>query len=61
MDDAFAFFDLAVEERDSSLVYVFFAPRQVGLHGDARFIQLLEKIRLGHLVPLISRGPGATQ
>jgi len=61
MDDAFAFFNQAVEERDSSLVYVFFAPRQVGLHGDARFVRLLEKIQLGHLIPLIAKGPGATQ
>ena len=61
LDDAFASFDQAVEERDGSLVYVFHAPRQLGLHGDGRFIQLLDRIRLGHLAPLITKTPGVTQ
>jgi len=60
LDEAFASFDQAVEDRDGSLVYMFHAPRTLGLHEDPRFVPLLERIRLGHLAHLIPSGPGAS-
>jgi tetratricopeptide (TPR) repeat protein len=52
-DRAFECFDRAVDERDGSLVYIFHAPREVGIHQDPRFIPLLEKLGLSHLAPFI--------
>ncbi len=52
-DEAFECLNQAVEERDGSLVYIFHAPRELGLHHDPRFVPLLEKLNLGHLARFI--------
>jgi TolB-like protein/Tfp pilus assembly protein PilF len=49
MDDAFACLDRAVQERDGNLLYLFVAPRCLGLHDDPRFPPILKRIGLGHL------------
>jgi len=50
MEEAFRCLDRAVEERDSNLLYLFVAPRRLGLHDDPRFRTILERIGLGHLL-----------
>jgi TolB-like protein/Flp pilus assembly protein TadD len=52
-DRAFECFDQAVDERDGSLVYIFHAPREIGIHEDPRFLPLLEKLNLSHLAQFI--------
>ena len=51
LDEAFACLGRAVEERDSSIVYLSAVPRALGLHEDPRFPDLLERVGLGHLAP----------
>jgi serine/threonine-protein kinase len=53
MDDAFANLERAIEERDGNLLYLSVAPRASGFHDDPRFPSILERIGLGHLVPLL--------
>ncbi|MDP2957478.1 MAG: tetratricopeptide repeat protein [Longimicrobiales bacterium] len=50
VEEAFASLSRAVEERDSNLLYLFFAPRALGLHDDPRFEEIMQRIGLGHLV-----------
>lgn len=50
MEEAFRCLDRAVEERDSNLLYLFVAPRRLGLHDDPRFRAILERIGLSHLL-----------
>ncbi len=52
-DESFACLVDAVEERDGSVIYLFHAPRELGLHKDPRFLLLLEKLQLGHLARFI--------
>lgn len=52
MDEAFDALDRAVAERDSNLLYLFFAPKASGLHDDPRFKTILQRIGLGHLADL---------
>jgi TolB-like protein/cytochrome c-type biogenesis protein CcmH/NrfG len=53
MDQAFASLTEAAEEKDGSMIYLFHAPRELGLHQDPRFSPLLEQLNLGHLARLI--------
>jgi len=53
MDDAFASLERGVEEGDGNLLYLSVAPRASGFHDDPRFSSILERIGLGHLVPLL--------
>jgi tetratricopeptide (TPR) repeat protein len=59
IDEAFAALERAVDERDSNLLYLFFAPRAMGLHDDPRFKGILDRIGLGHL--LLPSPNGASQ
>ncbi len=52
-DEAFACLQRAVENRDSNLLYIFVVPRQLGLHEDPRFAEVLRSIGLSHLIPLL--------
>ncbi|MBT8397365.1 MAG: hypothetical protein KJN92_10380, partial [Gemmatimonadetes bacterium] len=53
MDEAFESLTKAAEQKDGSMIYLFHAPRQLGLHQDPRFIPLLETLNLGHLARFI--------
>jgi TolB-like protein len=50
MDEAFSSLERAVQQGDSNLLYLFFVPRGLGLHGDPRFDGIIERIGLGHLL-----------
>ena len=52
-DEAFANLQRAVEHRDSNLLYLFVAPRVLGLHEDPRFGDVLRSIGLSHLTTLL--------
>jgi len=52
-DEAFANLQRAVENRDSNLLYIFVAPRVLGLHEDPRFGDILRSIGLSHLTALL--------
>ena len=49
-DEAFRILDRALEERDSSLLYAYAAPEQIGLRDDPRFPGLLDRLNLSHLI-----------
>jgi len=53
LDAAFASLEQARENRESSLIYVFFVPRALGLHEDPRFAGVLRGVGLSHLVALL--------
>lgn len=53
LDAAFSSLETARADRDSSLLYLFFAPRAMGLQSDPRFPEVLRGIGLSHLIPLL--------
>lgn len=53
LDAAFSSLEIAMTDRDSSLLYLFFAPRAMGLQSDPRFPEVLRGIGLSHLIPLL--------
>ena len=53
LDAAFASLEQAKENRESSLIYLFFVPRALGLHDDPRFAGVLRGIGLAHLIALL--------
>jgi len=52
-DEAFACLQRAVNNRDSNLLYLFVAPRVLGLHEDPRFGNVLRSIGLSHLTAFL--------
>jgi adenylate cyclase len=54
-DEAFARLDQAFEQRDSNLLYLTIVPRLSGLQDDARFAELLTRLRLEHWIPGLCR------
>lgn len=52
-DEAFSYLDRAVEERDSNLLYLIAAPRELGLHDHPDFPRILTRVGLGHLVEFL--------
>jgi len=53
LDAAFSSLETARQDRDSSLLYTFFAPRALGLQSDPRFPEVLRSLNLSHLIPLL--------
>ena len=50
LDQAFSWFDKALEERDGNLIYITVTSQFDGLRSDTRFSELLKKMNLSHLL-----------
>jgi len=50
LDQAFFWFDKALEERDGNLIYLTVTSQFDGLRSDTRFSELLKKMNLSHLL-----------
>lgn len=53
LDEAFEYLDRGVEEREASLLYLTAAPVWSGLRDDPRFPDLLRRVGLSHLLPIL--------
>ena len=56
IDKAFEWFEKAVEERDSNMIYFTVPPIFDALRSDPRYKQLLKKMGLGHLIEILPSG-----
>jgi hypothetical protein len=59
IDQAFAWLDRAIDQRDSNLLFITILPDHVGLREDPRFTGILARLGLEHWVPRLCRREGA--